>query len=88
MYPVLAPGDEVLVDRRAYKRKSPQIGEIVIAQHPHNSDLRIIKRVTGSLPDGRLILEGDFEEASTDSRDYGPVAVSLIVGRVTSRFPG
>lgn len=87
MFPLLQPGDEVLVDRRAYRNRRPHPGDIVVARHPFRKDVRLIKRVTAVLEDGRCRLEGDNTAESTDSRSLGLIPPSHILGRVTSRFP-
>ena len=56
MLPTLAPGDQVLVDRRAYTGSSPQIGDIVVVPHPYVVGTRLIKRVARVTEDGRLWL--------------------------------
>ena len=86
MLPLLNPGDEVLVDQRAYRYALPQASDIVIAQHPQRTDLRLIKRVVSITKDGRYILKGDNPLESTDSRTFGTVTVEQILGRVTCRF--
>ena len=82
MFPLLAAGDEVLVDRRAYRRQQPQIGDVVIAQHPAQAELLIIKRVAAVAGDGRFHLKGDNSSESSDNL----APLNLILGRVTSRF--
>jgi len=87
MMPVLAPDDEVLLDPKA----APQIGDIVVARHPHRLDVRLIKQLVDFDASGRAILAGLNPEESTDSRALGGVPVELVVGRVTSllsREPG
>ena len=86
MSPLLEPGEELLVDLRAYRRQLPRPGDIVIALHPYQKDLRIIKRVVTVSDDGRCLLKGDNAAESTDSRSFGMVPPSQILGRVTSRF--
>lgn len=86
MIPTLAADDEVLVDTRAYKQRLPDVGEIVVAYRPDRQEVILIKRVAGVLPDGRLLLRGDNPGASTDSQEFGPVALEHLVGKVTSRF--
>lgn len=86
MLPTLRPGDEVLVDLRAYRRRPIIPGDIVVTRHPFQADLRPIKRVQSVLPDGRCDLRGDNPPASTDSRTYGPLPPDHILGRVTCRF--
>jgi nickel-type superoxide dismutase maturation protease len=87
MAPLLQPGDEVLVDPRAYKQAAPRVGDIVVSQHPYRVDMRLVKRITAILKDGRCLLEGDNPSDSTDSRSFGAVAPQQILGQVISRFP-
>lgn len=86
MAPLLEPGDEVLVDPRAYQRKPPCRGDIVVTRHPYRTDLRLIKRVVEVLESGYCVLEGDNPSESTDSRVFGPVPPERMLGRVTSQF--
>ena len=86
MLPLLKPGQEVLVNPRAYRQAPPCPGDIVVARHPYRPDLQLIKRVVATTEDGRCHLEGDNPSESTDSRAFGAVPVSSIVGQVTSRF--
>ena len=83
MFPILKPGDQVLLDPRAYVRKPPAVGDIVVAVHPARRDLKIIKRVTRVLADGTLNLEG---ENIFETTDFRRVPASTIVGKVTSIF--
>ena len=85
--PLLQPGEEILVDIKAYENKLPQLGDLVIAIHPDSPNLRLIKRVAQVSEDGHCFLIGDNTSASTDSRSFGLVALEQIIGRVTSRFP-
>jgi nickel-type superoxide dismutase maturation protease len=82
MFPLLNAGDEVLVNPRAYRQQPPRVGDIVVAQHPGQADLQIIKRVAEVKGDGRFYLQGDNTNESSDSL----VPPSLILGRVTSKF--
>ena len=84
MFPLLCAGDEVLVDFHAYRRRSPRIGDIVIARHPILEGLQVIKRIKGIDENGQYHLLGD----NPDSARNSPVLVpfSLIQGQVTSRF--
>jgi nickel-type superoxide dismutase maturation protease len=87
MLPLLQPGDEVLIDPRAYQQAAPRVGDIVVSRHPYRVDVRLVKRVTAILNDDRCVLEGDNPSDSTDSRSFGAVAPQQILGRVISRFP-
>ena len=86
MLPLLQPGDEILVNLNAYRDQHPQPGDIVVAQHPCNSQTRIVKRVTEVREDGSCFLRGDNQDESTDSRAFGWMSSQRILGQVTSRF--
>ena len=87
MSPLLKPGEEILIDQRAYRRLPPEIGDLVVARHPEDRDLQLVKWVAAVREDGSCFLLGDNPSASTDSRSFGIVSLKLILGRVTSRFP-
>ncbi len=84
MQPLLVSEDEVLVDPRAYRRQAPRIGDIVIARHPSQAGLKIIKRVDAVREQGAYLLKGDNPDPAQNSPSLVPV--QLILGRVTSRF--
>ena len=86
MLPLLLPGDEVLVNPRAYRRRLPKPGEIAIACHPARPNLRVVKRVAAVSDDGYCLLLGDNPAQSTDSRSFGAVSVENLLGQVTSIF--
>ena len=85
MEPTLAEGDVVLVDTSAYASTRPLDGDVVVAKHPHDLQLRIIKRVEFT-DDRGVYLRSDNrnEPAANDSRSFGMVADKLIIGRVTA----
>lgn len=84
MLPLLTDDDEVLVDLRAYRRQQPRSGDIVIAQHPTQAGLLIIKRVRGVNEEGLYHLQGDNSDPAQNSPSL--VTAQRIKGRVTSLF--
>jgi nickel-type superoxide dismutase maturation protease len=78
MLPALLPGDWALaVGKRRYR-----VGDVVVVEHPGRPGYEMVKRLTGIpgqrigervLVDDEFWIEGDREEASTDSRHFGPV---------------
>ena len=75
---------------------SPRVGDVVVARSPKNPQETVCKRVAALpgqrarvggdvVPKGKVWLEGDNKLNSTDSRDYGPVPLGLIEGRVICR---
>jgi nickel-type superoxide dismutase maturation protease len=84
MYPLFKPGDLVLVDSNAYQIQEPKPGEVVIAWHPLQPDLKMVKRVRVVYADGRVGLAGDNPAESTD---FDSIMLKKLLGRVTSKFP-
>ncbi len=82
MYPTLRDGDEIWVDLDAYTTTTPAPGDVVLARHPYQRDVEILKRVTRVHPDGSIEVRGDEPIESTDSRSFGPLRPDAILGRV------
>ena len=90
----LAPATcESLLGREDYS--SIVKGDVVIAKHPAEPTLNIVKRVAllereyihshqGRVPVGHAWLLSDDSALGTDSRDYGPVPLGLVHSRVLS----
>ena len=87
MVPTLMPGDWALaVTRRRFRRR-----DIVVVEHPGRPGYEMVKRITGlpkerigdrTLADDELWVEGDLEDASTDSRHFGPVRREQVKAKV------
>lgn len=86
MLPLLKPGEDVLIDRQAYKGKIPQPQDLIVAFHPNKPELKIIKRIAIVNRDCGVFLLGDNPLESTDSRDFGVISLDALYGKVTSRF--
>ena len=86
MSPLLSDGDVVFVDTRAYATALPQVGEVVVAFHPYQRDLQIIKRVADVTDDRRVFLQSDNPSEGTDSHSFGAVPYDRLMGRVTARI--
>lgn len=79
MVPTLAPGEWVVVRRSG----STSPGRIVVVRRP---DRYVVKRAIRRTEDGRWWIEGDNPAASTDSRTYGAVPDTDLVGEVRWRY--
>lgn len=79
MVPTLAPGEWLLVRRTA----PPRVGRVVVVRL---AERLVVKRITRRTDDGRWWVEGDNAGASDDSRVFGAVATSDVVGEVRWRY--
>lgn len=85
MAPTLHPGDWVVVESLSYRRRLPRRGEIVLAPDPRSSGRELVKRAV-SVSGGRLEVRGDAENASTDSRTFGPLPTGDVRWRAVLRY--
>ena len=83
MWPTLSPGDRVLLKPLAGRAALPERGSIVVSRHPFRPSQRLIKRLVDVDGEGSMLLLGDHPAQSTDSRQLGPMARSLLIGAVT-----
>jgi nickel-type superoxide dismutase maturation protease len=86
MSPLLRPGDWLLVDPDAYRRRPPRASELVAVPDPRSPGRWLVKRVEAVGPDGWLELRGDAPDRSTDSRVFGPVDAATVIGRPWARY--
>jgi nickel-type superoxide dismutase maturation protease len=86
MVPTLLPGDGVLVLRGVGPfRPRVRVGDVVALLDPRDDHRVMIKRVAG-FDGGGVVVRGDNEAASTDSRHFGPVTRRALRGRVVYRY--
>ena len=96
---VYVAGDLLLVDKITPRFKAYKIGDIVIARSPMKLNSILCKRVVATagqyavvdgvrylVPEDHIWLEGDNKDKSFDSRNFGPVPLALIEGRVAAKF--
>ena len=81
MVPTLCPGQDVLSFNWAYLGKRPKVGDIVVVRL-NGKD--VVKRVN-NVYDRTIYLLSDNSQESTDSRDFGPVGMDQVIGKVVYR---
>lgn len=86
MSPHIERGDYVVVNRWAYRFRGPARGDVVVVRDPEAASRYIVKRISQTLPDGRLELTGENAARSRDSRSFGPIRKETIVGKVWLRL--
>ena len=85
MLPTLRPGEDVLVKPvSATTKLSPY--DVVVCFHPFKPNVRMVKRISETFYDGGCYILSDNAAEGTDSRSFGVVARSLIIGKVTSKL--
>jgi nickel-type superoxide dismutase maturation protease len=87
MEPAYRPGDRLLVNRLAYVRRAPRIGDVIVLRDPLDRRRLLLKRVARE-PDavGRIYVLGDNADESRDSRHFDAVERSLIVGKAWRKY--
>ena len=60
MYPTLSEGEYLLFDRLGFRRRPPQKGEIVLANHPMDRRFLLIKRVLAVPGEEVMARDGDI----------------------------
>lgn len=86
MVPTLVPGDRVLVVQGFGPfRPAIRVGDLIALADPRDAERTMIKRVAGFDGEG-ILVRGDNESASTDSRHFGPVRRNALRGRVVYRY--
>ncbi len=82
MEPVLREGDWVLV---IPPRRTPRRGDVVLVRDPRERTRLLLKRVAEVQADG-LVVMVDRSDHSTDSRHFGAVPLSDVIGRAAFRY--
>jgi signal peptidase I len=102
MTPAFEPGDRLWVDRRAYSVDVPRVGETVVLEDPESPGRWLVKRVAAApgepvpgratpgdptvVPPGHVFVLSDNPALGRDSRRFGPVPLSRLLGRVWYRY--
>jgi signal peptidase I len=96
MEPTVRQGDCVLADKTAYRRMAPRKGDVVVFTGPDDRSKKFIKRIEAlpgeaftaadgtktAVPHGYVYVLGDNRAKSIDSRQFGFIPLSDIVGKV------
>lgn len=84
MFPAIQPKSLLVVSKFTYVVKKPKVGDIVVVKRS-NDRSKIVKRIA-KIYDSTYYILGDNQKKSTDSRHFGVVALSEIVGKVVYVF--
>jgi nickel-type superoxide dismutase maturation protease len=88
MEPALRPGDWLLAWRGMRTQRPLRVrpGQIVIARHPGEPGMMLVKRAARQLPEGWWLESDNPGADAVDSRSFGPVPSDLIRARVLLRY--
>jgi nickel-type superoxide dismutase maturation protease len=78
MTPTFYQGQDVVSFNWAYLSKKPKVGEIVVLNFKGKDLIKRVVKVEGE----NIFIEGDNKDNSTDSRDFGPIKLDQIKGKV------
>jgi signal peptidase I len=80
MEPTITAGETILVNRVSYWFFNPKKNDIIAFHDPRDGKI-LIKRITKKNRTAYFVL-GDNKNSSTDSRVFGMIEKSAIVGKV------
>lgn len=80
MLPTLQAGESIIVNRVSYWFHQPKKGDIIALRDPRDGKV-LIKRIT-KIDGAGYFVHGDNKTASTDSRVFGMIERSDIIGKV------
>jgi len=78
MLPTLREGQDVLSFNWAYLGKKPKVGDIVVVKVNGKEMVKRIQKVD----DRQIFVYGDNMDQSTDSRNFGPVSMDHVIGKL------
>lgn len=78
MFPTLKSGQDILCFNWAYFFSEPKKGDIIVIKHGGKEVIKRIHKVN----DRSVDVYGDNKNESTDSRNFGPIDRSRIIGKV------
>lgn len=81
MTPAFSSGDWLVVFWGGTYRR----GQVVLVERENQPGVFLLKRVIGPI-EGKIWVEGDNKEESTDSRQWGAISQEEIVATVLFRF--
>jgi len=85
MEPTYVDGDYVLFEKVSVYLNRVQPGDVIAFHYPLDPSIRLVKRVE-VVEDGRFFVVGDNAAESSDSREWGPVDRSLLIGKAIWKY--
>jgi nickel-type superoxide dismutase maturation protease len=82
MAPALRPGDRLIVNRWSRPRR----GDIVVVRDPEYPKRLLVKRLADRTSQGDYVLHADNPNVGRDSRHFGALPPTLMVGKVVWRY--
>ena len=83
MSPTLQDGDEVYFETNPSRKI--RINDIVLVKHPYIKNRNLVKRIKNICPEGSVFIQGYNSYCSTDSKSFGTISKSNILGILKKR---
>jgi signal peptidase I len=80
MAPTILENQTILINRLAYVLRKPTTNDIIALKDPRDGKI-LIKRIT-KIVNNKYFVTGDNKEHSTDSREFGMIEKSDILGKI------
>jgi nickel-type superoxide dismutase maturation protease len=86
MEPLFKEGDRLLINRFSYLFSSPNPGDIVAIKDPNSNKQILLKKIEKVESRGKYLVEGLNKSDSLDSRSFGTIEKSRIIGKFWRRY--
>ena len=81
MEPTFKDGDRVIINRLAYLFAQPKPSDIVALKHPNKRNKILLKKIKKVFSGDQFFVVGENKSDSEDSRSFGKINKSLIIGK-------
>jgi signal peptidase I len=82
MEPLLNDGDKIIINKLAYLFTKPRLGDVVAFKENTERGKILLKKIERCLRGEKYFVVGTNKHDSQDSRQFGPITKSQILGRV------
>lgn len=86
MLPSYKSGEHLLINKIIYKIRSPKRGEVIVARHPKEKNILLLKRINDFVGPTSFVVISDNQDEGTDSRFFGAIKQKDIVGKVFFKY--
>jgi signal peptidase I len=86
MEPLFGEGDKVIINKLAYLFTKPKLGDVVAFKENTERGKILLKKIKRGSDNGQYFVVGANKNDSQDSRQFGPIAKSQILGKLLTAY--